>query len=214
MFARFWQRFWQWLSSLFKTEKPVTKPAEKPVAPVKRKGPYTHQHPIDLARKHLGLKEISGSKHNPQIQEFHEACDNIGGRKDNKLHPDEVPWCSSFINWLAEQCGCEKTNNALASSWDKYVGKTYKRGELIPEGAIVRIAHPGGHVTLNNKPFQWVGTGMFEGLGGNQSNRVCVAEYRKTDIVSIHDWKPKPGTVLAPIGTKPSDSEGEGGSTR
>lgn len=220
-----WNAIFSWLKRLFapkQTEQgvsphePVTEiPMQKPVVlPPGKK--YTHMHPIDWVRKEKREKdprEISGSKDNPVIQEYLEHCDNIGGFKDGKLHHDEVPWCSALPNAAADSCGCFKTNNALASSWDKYSqcgAKRFKKGDKIPEGAIVRIAHPGGHVTLANSPFTWTGSGTFPGLGGNQGNRINVSSYSQEHIVSIHDWKAKPGTLLAPIGTKAGSIEADG----
>ena len=159
----------------------------------------------------------SGSQDNPRIQWYLEHCDNIGGFKDGKLHHDEVPWCSALPNAAADACGCFKTNNALASSWDKYSqygAKKFKKGDRIPEGSLVRIAHPGGHITLANESFVWTGRGTFPGLGGNQSNRINVSEYDQAHIVSIHGWAPKPGTALAPIGTAPGAVDQVGGSTK
>lgn len=176
--------------------------------------PVMRLHPIDWVRnekKTLDPKEISGTaKNNPRIQWYLEHCDNIGGFKDGKLHADEVPWCSALPNAAADACGCLKTNNALASSWDRYSGKSYKKGDKIPEGAIVRIAHPGGHVTLANKAFTWSGTGSFEGLGGNQGNMIKVSSYSQKYIVSIHDWAPKPGVVIPAVKSSSTGSAADG----
>jgi len=170
-------------------------------------------HPIDLCRTKLGLKEIPGKLNNPEIQEMLEACDNIGGRKDKKVHPDEIPWCSALLNWLAEQCGMEKTNNALASSWDKY-GESC--GDWVEEGDIVTIAHPGRHVTLANKRFNRKTAKTFEGLGGNQGNRIKVSTYSCADIKAARKWKPLEGNTMPPVKSK-STSNGKpttGESTR
>lgn len=164
-------------------------------------------HPIDLLRTKIGLKEIPGKLHNREIQEFLEACDNIGGRKDKKLHADEVPWCSGVINWLAEQCGMEKTNNALAASWDKY-GESC--GDWVEEGDIVTIAHPGRHVTLANKRFNRKTAKTFEGLGGNQGNMVKVSTYACNTIKAARKWKPLPGNKVPPVKSDRSGATGDG----
>lgn len=176
--------------------------------------PYNgkNMHPLDLLRTKMGLKEIPGKLHNREIQEFLEACDNIGGRKDGKLHPDEVPWCSGLINWLAEQTGMVKTNNALAASWDKY-GEPC--GDWVEEGDIVTLAQPGRHVTLANKRFNRKTATTFEGAGGNQGNSIKVSVYSVSKIKAARKWKPLPGNKVPPVKSSRSGATGGSGeSTR
>lgn len=117
--------------------------------------PYTHLHPIDFMRAFAGEKEIPGAKDNILIAHFHEHAGNLGTHSDDKNdYSDEVPHCASAQNWTQDGTGCEKSNNALASSYEGYAKKfgsrAYKKGELIPEGAIICLD---GHVTRANKPF-------------------------------------------------------------
>lgn len=164
-------------------------------------------HPIDWMRGELGQKEIPGQKDNPRIRWYHTHCANIGAKE----HPDEVPWCSSIVNACADSCGMEKTDNALASSWDSY-GEDC--GDIVLEGDIVTIKHPSGgrHVTLANRTFNRRTDRYFEGLGGNQGNTVKVSTYRCKDIVAARKWIPKPGTVHNPPKTKPIGSASDGSS--
>lgn len=172
---------------------------------------YTHLHPIDVLRSVAGEREILGSKDNPLIAHFHEHSGNLGEHSDKNDYHDEVPHCASAQNWAQDGAGCEKSNNALASSYEKYAAKygsrAYKKGELIPEGAIICID---GHVTRANRPFKWTGSGTFEGFGSNQGNTIKTSTYPQSRIRTICDDKPKPGTRLAPIGTKPIPSTGTG----
>lgn len=158
----------------------------------------TFPHPIDWMRGELGQKEIPGKQDNPRIREYHKHCANIG----SKEHPDEVPWCSSILNAAADNCGMYKTDNALASSWDKYGIDT---GDVVEQGDIITIRHEGGgrHVCLANKTFRRSLSKTFEGLGGNQSNAVKVSTYRVSTIVACRKWIKKPGTITAPIGSPP-----------
>jgi uncharacterized protein (TIGR02594 family) len=185
-------------------------------APTPIKGQYTHVHPIDWVRNEArlfnGVKEIPGAKDNPRIVEYHKHSANIGG--PNATHHDEVPWCSSLWNAAADSCGMFKTDNALASSWDNYVGKALKKGDWVEEGDLVRIKDS-NHITAANKRFQWTDEGTFDGCGGNQGNQIKVSTYSKKKIVSVHKWAPKPGTITAPISGKAGDSTGGSGeSTR
>lgn len=142
--------------------------------------------PIIWARGELGNKEIPGVQDNPRIRWYHTHCANIG----SKEHPDEVAWCSSFLNAAADECGMDKTDNALASSWDKYGEDT---GDQVDEGDVITIRHADGsrHVTMANKPFNRKTDSTFEGLGGNQSNSVKVSNYPTNQIVGARKWKPK-----------------------
>ncbi len=181
--------------------------------------PYTHLHPIDILRSVAGEKEIPGSKDNPLIAHFHEHAGNLGTHSDHNDYSDEVPHCASAQNWAQDGAGCEKSNNALASSYEgyakKYGSKAYKKGDWIPEGALICL---NGHVTRANKAFPWDGTGNFEGFGSNQGNTIKTSIYPQSRIRTICDDKPKAGTVLAPIGIlghKPVSASGTTGeSTR
>ena len=163
----------------------------------KVRAPYTHIHPYDFICMHLGEKEISGSKDNGLLAHTHEHSKNLGQHDDDNDYRDEVPYCSSGLNWTADGCGCEKTDHALARSWFKYVGNEYKKGELVKKGAIVNIGT--SHVTVANRDFIWNGKGEVECVGFNQGNAIKVSTYKQSAISAAHDWKEKPGTVLRPI---------------
>lgn len=217
--------FWNWIKSLFTRKTPVVQPLPKvnePVKPVDNgpkpdspapkywkphkyhpiasvPAPYTHLHPYDfICEFALGQKEIPGSKDNGLLAHTHEHCKNLGSHSDTNDYHDEVPYCSSGLNWTADGCGCEKTDHALASSWDNYIGKKLKKGDKVSKGDIVRIKDS-NHVTLANRDFTWTGSGYFEGTGFNQGNMVKVSIYPQSRIVTVHKWQPKPGTVLRPI---------------
>lgn len=216
--------FWNWIKSLFTRKTPVVQPLPKinePVKPVDNgpksdnpapkywkshkyhpiayvSYPYTHLHPYDfICEFALGQKEIPGSKDNGLLAHTHEHCKNLGSHSDTNDYHDETPYCSSGLNWTADGTGCEKTDHALARSWIKYVGKEYKKGQLVKKGAIINIGT--SHVAIANRDFIWTGSGEVELLGFNQSNAVKVSMYKQSTISAAHDWKEKPGTVLRPI---------------
>ena len=174
----------------------------------------THLHPYDVLYYVRGEREILGSRDNPLIAHFHEHSGNLGTHSEGADYHDEVPHCSSALNWAADGAGCYKSDNALASSWDGYAkkcgAKALKKGDTVPRGAIIRIAHPGGHVTLANREFVWTGKGSFEGFGSNQGNTIKTSTYSQAHIKTIHLWKPLSGTILAPISAKPVPSTGKG----
>jgi hypothetical protein len=177
---------------------------------------YTHLHPYDILKSVAGEREVTGSKDNPLIAHFHEHAGNLGVHSEGADYHDEVPHCSSAWNWACDGGGCYKSNNALASSWEKMHEKVgahrFEKGDVIPRGAIVNID---GHVTSADLEFRWTGKGSFAGFGSNQGNTIKTSLYPQSRIRCIHLLKPKPGTVLAPIGTKPTPATGgDGESTR
>lgn len=65
----------------------------------------------DVAKAELGVRENSKvNKHNARIIEYH-ATTTL------KAKTDEIPWCSSFVNWVITESAYKGTNNALAKSW-------------------------------------------------------------------------------------------------
>lgn len=119
------------------------------------------------AEGEIGVAEVEGAKHNPRIIEYHRAC-------TLKATEDEIPWCSSFANWVMLQVSIKGTRDARARSWLNW-------GVAIDEpifGCIVVFSRPpnpaSGHVAF------YVGkatNGRIRVLGGNQSNRVSIASY-------------------------------------
>ena len=158
--------------------------------------PYTHLHPQDVLRSVTGEKEISGSKNNPLIAHFHEHSANLGKHTDGAKYSDEVPHCSSALNWACDMAGCEKTDNALAASWKKYPSK--REGDWVEEGDFIVLGTR--HVTTANKRFNRKSAKSFEGFGSNQGNSIKTSVYSVSEISAVLVPKPKAGTVLAPIG--------------
>lgn len=163
--------------------------------------PYTHIHPIDMVRYIVSRNEheIPGPKHNPFIAHLHEHSGNLGVHSEGADYADEVPHCSSGLNFTADMTGCAKTDNALAASWSNYGNP--RSGDWVEEGDIIHIKNGNqNHVTLANKRFNRKTAKTFEGVGFNQGNTIKTSNYSTASIKSVQVWKPLPGTVLAPIG--------------
>lgn len=178
--------------------------------------PYTHLHPFDVARSVAGEKEIPGSRHNPFIAHLHEHSGNLGTHSYGADYSDEVPHCSSGLNWAADMSGCEKSDNALAASWSDSKRPSYnpRQGDWVEVGDIIhKRTGKQNHVTLCNKRFNRRTAKYYEGFGFNQGNSIKPSTYKTSEIISVQMWKPKAGTVLAPIGilgTKPIPATGNG----
>lgn len=127
-----------------------------------------------IAMSELSVKEIAGDADNPRIIEYHLET-------TLKATSDEVPWCSSFVNWCFARAGIEGTRSAGARSWLHW-GVMLRKPTLGCVVVLRRGVAPQGHV------------GFFAGeqndgilvLGGNQSDAV---NYRVFDRSSVLGYR-------------------------
>jgi uncharacterized protein (TIGR02594 family) len=122
-----------------------------------------------IAEDEIGEKEVPGLNHNPRIIEYHRET-------TLSATTDEVPWCSSFVNWVMKRAGYTPTRSAAARSW-----ATYGKETPPVQGCIVVLTrNGGGHVGFYVKSsanYVWV-------LGGNQSNAVNISAYPKSRVIA------------------------------
>lgn len=114
---------------------------------------------MEIAKGELGVHETPGSKATARIVEY---------AATTTLHAtsDEVPWCSSFVNWVLKQGSIPGTNSARALSWLGW--GTPCSGPALGSVAVISYGGGKGHV------------GFVAGksgknivlLGGNQSDSV------------------------------------------
>lgn len=151
----------------------------------------------DIALAEIGVKEILGAdKNSRRIIEYHSTT-TLGAKTD------EVPWCSSFVNWVIKQSGFQGTNNALAKSW-----ATWGIEVKIPQkGDIVVIQrknkkfdsntgsstgyHVGFYVTSNSN--------VITILGGNQSNQVKKSNFLLRSYEIIMYRRPPRAIIGVPL---------------
>ena len=126
---------------------------------------------LDIALGELGVKEIRGKKHNPEILKYH-AVTTLNATTD------EIPWCSSFVNWCVAESGKEPTRSAMAASWKRW-GKSLKTPK---KGCIIGFVREDGtgHVGI----FISGVPGKYKILGGNQDNSVNVSSWN----IANRDW--------------------------
>lgn len=126
-----------------------------------------------IAWNERGQKEQSGPGDNPRILAYQTAC-------SYNAEDEDVPWCSSFANWVMKQAGIRGSGEASARSWLNWGQKLDKPRR----GAIAVLTRPGsatnGHVTF------YVGeeNGRVKLLGGNQENQVKVSYYDPARVLS------------------------------
>lgn len=128
--------------------------------------------PYEIAKGEIGQTEVPGQKHNPRVVEYHQAT-------SLQATSDEVPWCSSFVNWCFKTAGQKGTGSAAARSWLNW-GDQLKQPI---EGCVVvlrRGAPPSGHVGF----FVRQQGAVVYVLGGNQSDQVKISAYKASDVLS------------------------------
>ncbi len=131
---------------------------------------FNDQPWIEHAKHAIGIKEIKGNKHHPEIVQYWKDIKR-GGIKD-----DETPWCAAFVGAMLERSGIKSSRFESAKSYLDW-------GVIIKEpvdGCIVVFSrNGGGHVGFV------VGedtNGNLLVLGGNQKNAVNVASFNKSRV--------------------------------
>ena len=162
-------------------------------------GIVEHPEPswIKEARKYIGLKEVKGSKHNPEIIKMW-ADIKRGGIKD-----DETPWCAAFVGAMLERTLIQSSRFESAKSYMQWgVPLNYPAVGSV----VVFSRNGGGHVGFV------VGrdaSGNLLVLGGNQSDSVNIqsfSPYSKTFPVAGYRW---PKGVALPSNNLPVLSKAE-----
>lgn len=128
-----------------------------------------------IALAEIGVQEIAGEKDNPRIQEYL-ASTTLGVG-----HHDEVPWCSAFANFCMKKAGNTGTGRANARSWLNWGQPLHlpKLGCIVVfsrDSAGPASGHVGFFVSRTSKK-------MIKVLGGNQNNRVSVADYPESRLL-------------------------------
>lgn len=132
------------------------------------------------ARSLIGLKEIKGPQHDPEILQMWKNIKR-GGIKD-----DETPWCAAFVGSCLELNGIRSTRFESAASYATW-------GQALSEPVYGCIAvgkrSGGGHVGFV--------VGMTEDgdlllLGGNQSDSVSIVRYPRARVYAYRWPSEKP----------------------
>ena len=142
----------------------------------------------ELATRFIGeIREFPGSAHHPFIQWAHMLC-NL-----DPDSPDEVPWCSSFVNAVCWILRLPRSNSAAARSWLK-VGTSVdfndiRLGDVVvlrrgigPQLGPEVLAAP-GHVGFFAGYDVILGSILV--VGGNQSDGVTIQSFKNDRILGI-----------------------------
>ena len=135
---------------------------------------------ITEAYKLLGVKEIKGDKHNPDILKWAE----LTGLK-NVYKADEIPWCGLYVAYVCVMADKEPVKDPLwARNWLKFGTKepVAMLGDI-----LVFSRGTGGHVGF------YVGedSTAYHVLGGNQGDSVSITRILKSRLLGARrpEWK-------------------------
>lgn len=139
------------------------------------------------ARKHLGLKEIPGPRHNATI---------LGWLRKLRAwwKDDETPWCGTFVAHCLQETGLPVIKNWFrAKEWASY-GVALRGNNVAPGAILVFVRQGGGHVGFyvgEDASFYFV-------LGGNQSNGVNIMKLAKARCIAIR-WPAGEPVIGKPV---------------
>lgn len=125
---------------------------------------------LQLARGQIGLREVKGGQHAPEIVQFWKDIKRSG------IKDDETPWCAAFVGAMLERAGIRSSRFESAKSYLQW-------GVLVAEpclGCIVVFTRDGGgHVGFV------VGidkAGNLLVLGGNQGDAVSIKAFPRDRV--------------------------------
>jgi uncharacterized protein (TIGR02594 family) len=121
---------------------------------------------LGVAFAEVGVSEyLEVGKSNPRIELYQKTTQR------GSMINDDVPWCSSFVNWVLKSSGINGTGSAWARSflnWGKPL-KEYQYGCIVVFSRGKNMGHVGFAVGKK--------VGFIKVLGGNQDNKVCEKWY-------------------------------------
>lgn len=128
--------------------------------------------PFDIAQRFVGMREVPGATSNPHVL----AMLRLDGAD---VADDETSWCSAFVSYCCWILRVPRSHSLAARSW-LGIGRAIDISEAVPGFDVVIFwrctkdgwqGHVGFFAGLDEK------AGVIHVLGGNQGDKVCVADY-------------------------------------
>ncbi|KQP62805.1 NlpC/P60 family protein [Methylobacterium sp. Leaf112] len=143
---------------------------------------------LALAADMLSVKEGPGAANNAQVVKLFADAGFPG------IKTDDTAWCAAYVNAMLERAGHRGSRSLAARSFENW-GIGLKDPVL---GCIATKKR--GNSTWQGHTFFVVGASKDQvfGLGGNQSDQVSVASFKRSEIVSYR-W---PSDVPIPTASK------------
>lgn len=150
---------------------------------------------LAIARPLVGLREIHGKEHAPEILDMWRAIKRSG------IQSDEVPWCAAFVGSCLERAGIRSSRFESAASYLTWG----VRLDGPAHGCIVVFRREGGgHVGFV------VGEdtdGNLLVLGGNQGDSVSVKAFAR-ERVTGYRWPVDVPTLHVPLQIGTAETSG------
>ncbi len=128
----------------------------------------------ELALAERDVTETPGPANNPAIQAYYRDAGHPQVKHDN------VPWCAAFVGAMLARAGIAPSGSLAARSYLSWGVKL----EAPRQGCIVVLKRGTGwqgHVAF----FDREANGRLVCLGGNQSDKVCFATYRRSLLLGL-----------------------------
>lgn len=125
---------------------------------------------IEIALTQIGIKEITGRQHNPEVLKYFRDIGHAW------VKDDETAWCSAFVNWVCMKAGLDRSKKLNARSWLS-VGNVITKprlGDVVIFWRESRTSWKGHVAFFIRETPNWIYV-----LGGNQNNQVKISAYPK-----------------------------------
>jgi len=138
---------------------------------------------LELAQRFVGEVHERNPGDDPFIQWCHASCHLSADT------PDEVPWCSSFLNRLCWILRLPRSSSAAARSW-LTIGRPIDLVDIVVGDVVIfaraddpSSGHVGLYVGTSDEQFVMI-------LGGNQTDQVTVTRFFARSIIGIRRLSP------------------------
>ena len=141
---------------------------------------------LSSALQYLGVKEIPGAASNPVIMDM---ARGLG--ISNIYTNDDTSWCALFINHLIRINGKPIVDhkgdkyNLLRAKYMLNWGQPVKLENALLGDVVIIDRTGGGHVFLL---IGFTKEGNVIGIGGNQGNKVSIAEFDKDRVLGVRRY--------------------------
>ncbi|HEX2448925.1 MAG TPA: TIGR02594 family protein [Methyloceanibacter sp.] len=127
-----------------------------------------------LALGERGVKEAPGASDNPLVRAYYRDAGHP------EVKHDSVPWCAAFVGAMLARSGLKPSGSLAARSYLNWGNKlvTPRRGCIV---VLKRGKGWQGHVAF----FDREENGLYVCLGGNQSDKVGFATYRRSLVLGL-----------------------------
>ena len=133
---------------------------------------------VGNARQFVGLREVKGEKHNPEIIKMLGVMGRFSNEARAWWRDDETPWCGLFVGYVMGKSG-----RFVVKEWyraKEWASPLLTKLDSPAYGAIAVLSrHGGGHVGIViGKDAQ----GNIMLLGGNQGDMVQISPFKPERI--------------------------------